>query len=265
MLQTAWGFAKFTASNLISDIRNARVKADRHGASDACKHARTLVREGVVMIPQFIDADQCHEWSQRILDLSARFDRTTLTDEQTLIEFRGAHNKDRAYVGGHKAIDQNMIDVHDVDRPFPDLAMVRDAPIIAQIIQAASRIQLAAASLHAYINQSTTQTRGFHLDSTSPQFKAFVYLTDVIEPEHGPYAFVPRSHRFTAAKYRYIMRNWRHGLIKTEMGAIHGHSELTALGGKGTLIISNQNGFHRGLPQAPGRVRVLLSVDFRRV
>ena len=46
------------------------------------------------------------------------------------------------------------------------------------------------------------------------------------------------------------------------MGAPDPPSVVHALAARGTLIISDQNGWHRGLPQEPGHERILLSINF---
>ena len=73
----------------------------------------------------------------------------------------------------------------------------------------------------------------------------FLYLTDVLTKDYGPYCYLPGSHK----------SSWD---IKEIERYPHNENQLTKiLANKGTLIGSFQHGFHRGLPQEKGKKRVV--------
>jgi len=46
------------------------------------------------------------------------------------------------------------------------------------------------------------------------------------------------------------------------MGEVNNLESFHAIAHKGTLIISDQNGMHRGIPQEKGHERMLLSISY---
>ena len=117
-------------------------------------------------------------------------------------------------------------------------------------------------NLNFYINSNITKTRGFHADSFSPQLKAFVYLTDCLSLDDGPYTYVRRSH--TDGPYRRLNQDLCVNLPnKTETPLLDRDRIVPVLGKKGTLVISDQSGFHRGYPQSPGHKRVISVMNLK--
>ena len=100
-------------------------------------------------------------------------------------------------------------------------------------------------------NQGTSGG-GWHRDSTHPQFKAMLYLTDVTEL-NGPLEIIPGTHKFSN-----LLRLNRKGflpynqqwLTESEITAIENeHGNRVAVTGKaGSLILFESSTLHRGRP-----------------
>ena len=112
-------------------------------------------------------------------------------------------------------------------------------------------------NLNLYINRSITKTRGFHIDSNYRSIKGFVYLTDVNRLEDGPYCYVKGTHVDTLFKK---VNNSVIGL--KEAPFVDQLNIVPVLGKKGTLILSDQSGIHRGIPQKKGSTRELLVMRY---
>ena len=112
-------------------------------------------------------------------------------------------------------------------------------------------------NLNLYINHSITKTRGFHIDSNYRSIKGFVYLSDVNSLEDGPYCYVRGTHIDTLFKK---VNNSVIGL--KEAPFVNPLKIVPVLGKKGTLILSDQSGIHRGIPQKQGSVRELLVMRY---
>ena len=111
-------------------------------------------------------------------------------------------------------------------------------------------------NLNLYINHSVTSTRGFHVDSNYRSIKGFIYLTDVNTIEDGPYCFVKGTHIDTP------FSKVNKSLGEKEAPFINILDIIPVLGKKGTLILSDQSGIHRGIPQRIGSIREVLVMRY---
>ena len=120
--------------------------------------------------------------------------------------------------------------------------------------------KLKVSNVNCYLNKSNTTTRGFHFDSEKKQVKIFIYLTDVNSFKDGPYTFVSKSHTDmssirTNKKLSYGLKN------ETEAPIFNFDYIYPIFANRGSLIISNQAGFHRGFPQSKDGYRILLVIN----
>jgi hypothetical protein len=99
---------------------------------------------------------------------------------------------------------------------------------------------------------------GWHRDSIyGKQFKAIIYLTDTSE-ENGPFQYIPETHKplskvKTVAKYK--IKAFQNRISQEEIDFIIDNSEYeisTLTGKKGTLILTDTTGIHRGKPLEKG-------------
>jgi len=139
-------------------------------------------------------------------------------------------------VRGAAAYDQGMLDIFNAQK----LLDLKDILSNSDLLSIISSINKKIKNVNCYCNHSVTTTRDYHRDSKGgKQFKAFIYLTDVLDESYGPYSYIKGTHLETT----------------NEGETIH------CIANKGSLIISNQSGIHRGIPQAEGRSRRLLSIN----
>lgn len=100
---------------------------------------------------------------------------------------------------------------------------------------------------------------GWHRDSMLPQFKAICYLTDV-ELENGPFEYIPESHKlFNKIKYelrskiRKVANNPRYSEQQIEEYCkLFKTGKHTFCAKRGTVILCNTSGLHRGSPMDKG-------------
>jgi hypothetical protein len=117
-------------------------------------------------------------------------------------------------------------------------------------------------NLNFYLNSDVTDTRGFHVDSYSTQLKAFVYLTDCLSLNYGPYTYVKGSHKENS--YHRLNQEMCTNLArKTETPLLNRDDILPVLANRGSLVISDQGGFHRGFPQDKGYERAVSVMNIR--
>jgi hypothetical protein len=118
-------------------------------------------------------------------------------------------------------------------------------------------------NFNIYINSGVTCTRPTHFDGPN-QIKIFIYLTDVPSINFGPYSYVPYSNMLLPLLN--FITFFRRLFLKNQF-YVKNFSFLDKflhyiLGTKGDLIISNQAGLHRGVPQSPSSTRILLVANF---
>lgn len=100
---------------------------------------------------------------------------------------------------------------------------------------------------------------GWHRDSFLPQFKAICYLTDVCEA-NGPFEYVPGSHRLTnKLKFALKTATRTHSNIPRytqasidEYCRVMGVESKFFVARKGTVILCDTSGLHRGKPIMEG-------------
>lgn len=116
-----------------------------------------------------------------------------------------------------------------------------------------------------YINEGVINTRGLHVDDYNNQsYKVFVYLSDVLNLDDGPYCYAPGTHildnifRQLNEKISTVLSD-----VATDTFIFRADQKFLPLfGEKGTIIISNQSGAHRGFPQSSSGRRIAAVFHF---
>lgn len=212
--------------------------------------ATDLYTGGFISIPGFWSEGECDDLAGRVRSFwveerakgfpggnymvsppDANLDKGLLKKGKSVLNLRGS----RGY-------DENMIDMLYAERMFPEIKKLQEEPLIKAIkfeLENMNERNLNFARYHLYLNESATSTRGFHRDSDKPglQYKAFIYLTDVPDKSYGPYCY--KQNTLTSSKGEATV--------------------CTAT--KGTLIMSDQYGLHRGFPQESGKHRIMLVLN----
>lgn len=161
--------------------------------------------------------------------------------------------------------DGGMLDLFGVDKMIHNYAALKECIKIQQaynvfdIIQQQMKHNIKEHQLNCYLNQSVTHTRGLHLDGIGETYKYFIYLTDVQELADGPYSFVPRSHSNRKVLMQNMLTNQLYkNYTRPEDILLSEQYAIPVLGKAGTLVLSNQNGIHKGYSQLLGRERIAL-------
>lgn len=224
-------------------------------------HAETLAQDGIVVIDGYFEEPVCHELYDKI--------KTSIEMEDIDVVKGGTYKYgDLVNWGGPVANersgrDDGMIDVFNIDDIVPQVQSFKTDKDIQNIISTAADEPYSPDNVNVYWNRSVTTTRDFHADTYGGQFKSFVYLTDVPDRSFGPFSYVPGSHRTSTMKQKVSeVVNKIKGRPSTDAVFYDEEDLLYCTAPKGTLIIANQAGYHRGHPQGEGRERMLLTTSY---
>ncbi len=225
------------------------------GNKEILDYSKQLRKQGVIRIPQYISTSladslrgEIESWSQQVprskeLKNGARFNYRSQDDPA--------------------GPDAGMLDIYFVENIVPRIADI-DQKRLIEIIKNATGQEIIPLRVNAYLNRGIKNTRMYHIDNTQPViYKAFIYLSDVPDVSYGPYSFVRRTHRFSFYTYLNLFSNLfstKHH--STDMPIYSKGKVMNAIGLKGDLFLSNQNGIHRGLPQEGSNKRIALIFSF---
>jgi len=234
---------------------------------------RKLERDGVVVLPNFLAREQ---FEQVHAEVSSALDRAERKRSVASAGDRGFGAK-RPFAGGFDRWDGDTLNrylVIDGAQPHTRTAadeVVKLAALAAGVRAPASRVQIYQ-TVHGHDAQNTDIQKKLHRDTFHSALKFWLFLEDV-EPEHGPFVYVKRSHRMTFARYRWeyaraemACRGKRGGSFRIEPHELH---EL-GLGPPApfpvranTLILADVRGFHRRGDAVAGARRVALYANIR--
>lgn len=220
-----------------------------------------LENEGIVVVPRFVeDREQLVASREAILEALEDGSLREVPEEMGYSE-RGETEEPLLDVRG--GADEGMETIFNVDH-IDGVSLDLGIDAIEALVQAAHGAPIDHTQTCAYVNRGVTGTRGYHSDSLfSSNYKAFLYLTDVESKRDGPYCYIRKSNRF-APQFAPFIKKWNRvmGNLDTNAPVVPEVLEEVCLADKGTLIVSDQRGFHRGWPQAPDGERVLLMFQF---
>lgn len=235
-------------------------------------------QDGIFIIPNYLDTELTDKLCKIIEVYSTKYflkleSSEIYEDSIALIQNKNKKlkgysllaNYSKAVIDIRSGADEGMIDIFNVDKLIQDksgLNILNDI-IQDQFLQDLLRSlpqKLKISNINSYVNNGITSTRGFHVDSYSTQIKIFIYLTDVLVFDNGPYTFVKNTHLDTP--YRRINRNLSKNLkAKTEAPVVPFANIYPILAPKGSLVVSDQSGFHRGFPQTNDGNRRVLTIN----
>jgi hypothetical protein len=244
---------------------------------DRARAQQILSREGIVIVPGYLDAASLQAPLEAI---SARLEAVddvialgeTCEEPDLLVQgyevrlnsYAALAEYDRPVVTVRQGADAGMVDVFNVDRLAGEGASDVRAPFentqLLKLLQHHGE-GLTPANLNMYLNRGITATRGFHVDNFETNLKGFVYLSNVSSLNSGPYCYVTGSHRDDA--WRQANRAIStHCAAPTEAPLVDPGRVVPVLAPAGSLVISDQSGVHRGMPQAPDAERRVLVMRY---
>lgn len=239
VVNNMYQLAKILLATMIFDIRRLL----------CTKSMKPKDRKGIYIEPEFLAE----------IDINALYEEVSDIVLNNSADNGGAVFQERG-AGGH---DDGMLDIKHIDKVIPDFLNKIKIDKVLEIVNKEIGLNLNVKNINCYWNQGVENTRGFHADNhTKDQYKAFIYLTDVLEDSDGPYSYIPGSHLPSFYRYKCIVLNY---LNKRPLTDYHptgdNKSIFKAKAPKGSLIISNQNGAHRGWPQGKDNKRALVSIN----
>jgi hypothetical protein len=250
-----------------------------NGVEDSKEYARAvklLAEEGAVIVRDFLNPEQlsiadaaCARISDalRCADSEHNFEDSDIlvqSAKRVADNYRSMSSHPKVIVTIRRGPDAGMVDVFNIDRLAGNRRNDLRAPFVSKrqldlINDGGGRQE--ATNLNLYINQGITRTRGFHVDAFHKSLKGFVYLNDITALDQGPYCFVRRSHQDGPwRKANQKISELAHA--KTECPFIDLAMAVPALAPRGALVLSDQAGIHRGIPQHPNAERRVLVMRY---
>jgi len=232
-------------------------------------YAEQLYKKGFVVIPDYVQPSQTTAWLNAITEYLQNNGIYELCEQQlkeTLIKKypSGAELQIRQSYDGYTFYDTGMIDFLDIHNEVAPISEFRNDAFIKGIIDEAHGSSVSVVQTSFYRTLSLQNPRSFHMDVFKrTTYKAFVYLTDVPNTDFGPYSFINSSHRPNVSRYLNLILNSVKGYPLTDARIHQKRDAFPFLAKKGTLIITNQRGYHRGHPQKDSHERMLLTNAYK--
>jgi hypothetical protein len=162
----------------------------------------------------------------------------------------------------NRSYDQGVRRLYHIDRVIPELAEFRNDPFVLDIVKAYYRQPFHSGMLIFQHNtQSNANTRYFHVDGFSREFKAFLYLEDVDE-NNGPFTYIRGTHRSHIRRLHKQLAGNENGsptsFHEDDVSSLL-EKEVKLAAPAGTLILADVRGLHRGSPQVNRSRSVLVN------
>ena len=224
-------------------------------------HAHQLARDGVIIIENYLNPSQCDNLRGKIEEV---VQSGQLKMDKGELDYRELASADESIISRRSGDrDAGMLDIFNMQLVIPELTEIKEDPHIEHIINQSTGAGYESENLNIYLNRSVKGTRDYHADTYSGKFKAFVYLTDVPDESYGPFSYVKQSQAPGRLKRKATaFVNRLRGLPHTNAVFYDRSNIVTCTAPRGTLIIANQAGLHRGMPQEQGKERMLISLSY---
>ncbi|MCH2228726.1 MAG: hypothetical protein MK105_00175 [Crocinitomicaceae bacterium] len=247
---------KNISSLCLQDFINLiHINPNKTGNNEIIKSSKELQKEGLIKIKEYISPALADELREEIEDLVIANPVSVELENGTKFNYRSEHNPNGP--------DSGMLDIFHIDNTVKKISSI-DIEKIIQLLENVTGQEVIYLRANAYVNDSVKGTRMYHIDNTQPViYKAFLYLTDVSDISYGPYSFIRRTHRFSFYTFLNLFKNvFSKKYRSTDMSVYPKERVVNAIGEKGDLFLSSQNGIHRGLAQEDGKKRVALVFNF---
>jgi hypothetical protein len=233
-------------------------------SSEVDELSEKLAEEGVISVQGYLEQDTCDKIKREVKEKVNNDAYEKANDDMSGSDLMEASRTVLVERGGEWDWDQGMLDIFNIDETIPEAAEIKGDDFISGIINKADQsVKYTPENINVYFNKSVTNTRGYHADSYDGQYKAFVYLTDVPDESYGPYSYIKGSHKKTKVRRKVEGAiNRMRGTHPTNAISYNEDNVVKFTAPKGTLIISDQSGYHRGMPQKEGKERMLISNSY---
>jgi hypothetical protein len=152
----------------------------------------------------------------------------------------------------NRAYDEGVRRLYHVELEVPELAEFRHDPFSFRVVNAYYGYPFHSGLLmYQHNTLSNANTRYYHVDVFTKEFKSFLYLDDV-DPGNGPFTYLRGTHRSHLRRLKRELLWDGEGAPTTfldkDLGSTR-NREVQICGPAGTLILADVRGFHRGSPQ----------------
>jgi hypothetical protein len=161
-----------------------------------------------------------------------------------------------------KGYDDGVRRLYHLDKMFPEFVEYRFNPRILRIASEYYRHPFYSGVLTFQHNvQTNRNTRRYHVDAFSKEFKSFLYL-DNVTIDNGPFTYIRGSNRS-----RWIrLKKHLTGNVNDAATSFYDedlknciHNEVKICAKAGTMILADVRGIHRGSPQVEGCRSVIVN------
>ncbi len=244
--------ARNTHSHMVQVLEN----------SDKKQELQKKLREcGVITVHEYMAPEQCDRIYDEIRDQiqEGQIDQVESGEYSygELVRWGGPVANRRS------GWDEGMLDIFHIDQNVSRAGEFKSDPQVLEMINAATSRPYSPDNVNVYWNRSVTETRPYHADTYAGKFKSFLYLTDVPDTSYGPFCYIKGSHR--TSNFKQTISKWINklrGTKETDAVFFDKSRERCFTAPKGTLIVANQSGYHRGHPQEAGKERMLLTTSY---
>jgi hypothetical protein len=251
-LQQRFTHTRLTAQEDLIDFARGVVKPPQTELSAEQDWALAAIRrDGFAVIPGYWERERALAMKDKV---------------EGLLE----EGKDKDYPEGawlrfwdDRSYDQGVRRLYHIDKVLPELSELRHDRWVLDIVTAYYRQPFHSGLLMFQHNtQSNANTRYFHVDAFSREFKAFLYLEDV-DMGNGPFTYIRGTHR---SHLRWITKQVRGNPDDPRDTSFHEddvasllRKEVKLTAPAGTLILADVRGLHRGSPQIDRSRSVLVN------
>ena len=240
---------------------------------------KKLLTDGHVVLDRFLTVKECRAIEEEFLNLletidiskTADYPKVKIVNHTKTREIQGNLgnlSKPVLLIRGHNGFDDNMIELFKAEKLI-NLPVEKIKAAISSAGFYDCRL-----SFSLYYNDSISNTRGYHRDAsplphplypreTKKLYKFFMYVTDVFSIDQGPYSYISNTHSWEGSLK--IADQFNGSYLKPGEKEEHDIDldPKIFLGKAGLALISDQAGFHRGLPQSKGSKRIMLVCKIR--
>ncbi|WP_051488697.1 phytanoyl-CoA dioxygenase family protein [Aliarcobacter lanthieri] len=201
------------------------------------EYLEMLLKDGVVVIPNFFSEEQCKEMINSFEEIDEKYAKFYDNDKRIF----GIEKLSEV----HRKLFYNEEFFKKIGEAYLSDELILQTTMAAKII--------------AQDNQNYGSGGGWHRDSFSRQFKAIAYLDDV-KMENGPFMYIKGSHTLKNIKNILFklknhkpISNFRYTNEEIEECCKILNKEITYFTApKGTLVLADIRGLHTGMPIKEG-------------
>ncbi len=237
----------------------------------------TLEREGVLIVPDFIPAEQFEATRTEAHRLRAEAAARRAEPSKTSTSGFGPK---LPFEGGFDRFDGDTLNRFiDIDpASAPELHQLVRSERLAHLCRAASAFPHQPHRFSLYLTAAGDEARNpdpqrvLHRDTFHSTIKLWLFL-DEVTAQDGPFEYVHGSHRMNWARYRWEHEQARAAVTTGSDGSFRIEAdELAALGlpaaqahpvRANTLVIADTRGFHRRGDGTPGATRLAVYANLR--